>query len=100
MSKKYNIGKLDTSFWIGKTGPVISKFVNDEEFIQEYRKIGYWKWMIYLQIKKINLLLERRTAYINEYRKLMDLRSEDLFDKSLSEQQKDNLDNEIPISSN
>lgn len=67
MVKKYNISELDTSFWLDHTGQVMSKFVNDEEFIKEYRKIGYWKWMIYLQIKKINLLLERRTSYINKY---------------------------------
>ena len=78
MSKKYLSGRLKIDFWrsqsySGQSNP-------NQDFIDEYRKIGELKTRVYWQIRQINKILERRESYINTYREISDKLSHDTFE--------------------
>jgi len=83
---------LKPDFWISQSSNLMGNFGND--FENEYRKVGELKNRIYQQIRQINLLISRREDYINQYREVMATISHDVFEKSLSKEEKENLEQE------
>lgn len=65
--RSYNINELNYSLWRGKSGTVNSQYVNDHEFVKEYRKFGYLRDKIAYNIRQINLLNKRRANSINQF---------------------------------
>lgn len=78
MAQKYHCECLNVDFWkpqsySGQSNP-------DQDFIDEYRKVGELKTRVYWQIRQINKILERRESYINTYREISDKLSHDTFE--------------------
>jgi len=88
MAKTYTIKKLSTSFW--RAAPAMPFLQNSysQNLISEYRKVGNLKFSVFSQLRQINLVLERRTSEINQYREFSDKLSHDIFEKSLSPNEK------------
>jgi len=67
MMKNYIIDELAYSLWRGKSGTVNSQYVNDHEFVRDYRKFGQLRSKIAHNIRQINLLNKRRAITVNQF---------------------------------